>query len=152
MDIVKTPAGIPSCTIDGHTFEFSKWGAEEQTDTLLELTGVLGDAAGSLADIYKNTRDPDADIAQDVMARLVGKLTGGLTRDRAATKRLLMKLASGDRVVCDGVPIRSYNKFYEDQLFLAFKVAAANMKVQYRDFFRVAGSYLAPPAAAQVRA
>lgn len=152
MNFSKTDAGIPSCTIDGHTFEFSRWGAEEQTDTLLELMGVLGDAAGGLADLYKNTRDPDADIAQDVMGRLIGKLTGGLTRDRAVTKRLLMKLASGDRVVCDGVPIRSYNKFYEDQLFLAFKVAAANMRVQFGNFFSAAGSYLAPPAAAKAQA
>lgn len=152
MEIVKTTAGTPSCTIDNRVFEFSKWGAEEQTDTLLELMGVLGDAAGGLADIYRTTRDPDADIAQDVMSRLIGKLTGGLTKDRAATKRLLIKLASGERVVCDGVQVKNYNQFYEDQLFLAFQVAAANMKVQFGNFFSAAGSYLAPPAAAVPKA
>lgn len=144
MQIVNSPAGVPSCNIDGHTFEFSRWGAEEQTDTLLELMGVLGEAAGGLADLYKNTRDPDADISQDVMSRLMGKLTTGLTRDRQATKRLLIKLASGERVTCDGVPIRNYNTFYENKLFLAFKAATANLKVQYGAFFLDAGSLLAP--------
>jgi hypothetical protein len=147
MHIDKTPQGVPCVTLNGRVFEISRWGAEEQTDTLFDLIGILGDAAGGLADLYKNTSDPDADIADDVMSRLVGKLTTGLTKDRQASKRLLMKLASGDRVVCDGVPVRSYNTFYENDLFLAFQVAAANVKIQYGNFFAAAGTLLGPQKA-----
>lgn len=150
MHIEKTPQGVPCVTLNGRVFEISRWGAEEQTDTLFELVGILGDAAGGVADLYKNTKDPDADIAQDVMSRLIGKLTTGLTKDRAATKRLMMKLSSGDRVVCDGVAVRNYNKFYENDLFLAFQVAAANMRIQFGDFFHAAGSYLGSGTVAQV--
>lgn len=150
MDITKTQQGVPCVTLNGRLFEISRWGAEEQTDTLFELIGILGDAAGGLADIYKRNHDPDAEIAQDVMSSLIGKLTSGVTRDRAASKRLMLKLASGERVVCDGAPVRNYSTFYEENLFLAFQVAAANLKVQYGNFFSAAGSYLMPAKAAQM--
>lgn len=151
MDISKTPQGVPCVTLDGRLFEISRWGAEEQTDTLLELVSVLGDAAGGVADLYKNTTDPDKDIAEDVMSRLVGKLTTGLTRDRTATKRLMLKLASGERILCNGAPVRNYNAFYADNLFLAFQVAAANIRIQYGDFFAAAGSLLGSGKAAQMQ-
>lgn len=149
MHLSKTEAGVPCVTLDGRLFEISKWGAEEQTETLFDLMGILGEALGSLADLHKKTQDPDADLSQDVIGRLVGKLTGGLTKDRQASKRLLMKLSSGERILCDGVPIRSFNTFYADNLFLAFQVARASVEVQYGSFFAAAGSMLAPPQAAQ---
>ena len=152
MQIQDSPRGLPSVILGGRLFEFSRWGAEEQTDTLFELIGILGETAGSLADLYKANKDIDADIPQDVMSRLVGKLTTGLTRDRLASKRLIMKLASGERVMCEGVQIKNYNKFYEGSLFLVFETAAANLHVQYASFFNAAASYLGTGKAAQLSA
>lgn len=152
MHISKTEAGVPCVTLDGRLFEISKWGAEEQTETLFELMGILGDAVGGLADLQKNTRDPDANLSQDVVGGLIGKLTGGLSRDRQASKKLLMKLSSGERILCDGVAIRSFDKFYENNLFLAFQVARASVEVQYGSFFAAAGFSLPTPQAAQMGA
>ncbi|RYF51815.1 MAG: hypothetical protein EOO38_02205 [Cytophagaceae bacterium] len=132
--------------IDGKTFEFSRWGAEEQTDTLIDLTSVLGDAVGGLSSLYKNTDDPDAELGASAIGKLMASLTSGLSRDKALTKRLMIKLSSGDRITCDGAKVGTYNTFYATDLMLAFKVMRANLEVQFGSFFVAAGSFLGGPA------
>jgi hypothetical protein len=152
MQVSQTAEGVPCVSIDGKTFEFSRWGAEEQTDTLIDLMSVLGDAVGGLANLYKNTEDPDADLSSTAIGNLLKSLTGGLSKDRAMTKRLMMKLASGDRVICDGVKVGNYNKFYENDLMLAFKVMRANLEVQFGRFFGQVGLVMGKSPAKQVKA
>ncbi|RYF12582.1 MAG: hypothetical protein EOO40_00935 [Deltaproteobacteria bacterium] len=143
----KTPQGTYLVNIQGKDFEFRKWGAEEQTDTLIDLIAVAGDGLGSIADIYKNI-GADTDLSEGVIKKMVSTFSQGLSRDKAMTKRLLKKLAS-DRVICDGASI-NYNTFYQDDLMLSFTVLQANLMVQFGSFLSVVGKFKAAQPAAQM--
>lgn len=137
----KTDSGLYEVQVQGvdklHTFEFQKWGAEEATDTLLELIAVGGEAAGSMLSLLAGG-GLEQQLHGSPLEALFRQLTLGLTRDRTATKRLIMKLSS-DRVICDGVTVR-YETLYRDNLSLSFLAAKANLEVQYGNFLDAAKS------------
>lgn len=144
----KTSQGLWAVAIAGRNFEFQKWGAEEQTDTLIDLMAVVGPVLGSLTSIYRQADSLDDEIGESVMQKLVGALSTGLSRDKAMSKRLMRKLSS-DRILCEGRAI-AYDTFYQDDLMLAFQVIKASLDVQYANFFVAAGSLL--PKRTQVAA
>lgn len=126
---VKTEQGTYSFTVkdsfdNERTFEVQKYGAEEATDTLLDLTAICGDALGTAN-----------------VTNMVSSLFRGLKTDRALAKRLIKKLSS-DRMLCDGVTIR-YDKLYEDDLLLSFKAIYGNIEVQFGHFLDKAAALLA---------
>lgn len=142
----KTAQGLWALSIKDKTFEFQKWGAEEQTDTLIDLMSVVGPALGSLANVYKQADDIDAQLSDGVVQKLVGALSSGLSKDKAMSKRLMRKLSS-DRILCDGRSI-NYDTFYQEDLLLAFQVMRAAITVQFGPFFQGVGSLMpARPAA-----
>jgi len=135
-----------------YTFEFEKLGAEKATDLLLDILSVVGDGLGALTSLLTGNRDAlDLDLGSAPMENVVRKLTSGMTRDRALTKRLLRSLSS-DRVICNGAPV-NYDQFYADKLPLSFMAVRANLEVQFGNFFAAAAGVLAPqgqsPAAPQ---
>jgi hypothetical protein len=144
MQATKTPQGTFEVPINGRTFEFVKWGAEEQLDTLIDLSNVIGQTASQLL----AGRTGDATTAEYIQT-LVKTLVTGMSTDKAMTKRLMRKLAS-DKVLCDGVSFR-YDDFYKDDLPMAFMVMRANLLVQYGNFLTALRSML-PKAAAQPQA
>lgn len=151
MTVRKLPNGIYEATIQGTTklmtFEFEKWGAEEATDTLLDLIAIGGEAAGSLLSVISGG-GLDKELSSSPIETLFRQLSMGLTRDRKLTKRLIMKLSS-DRVICNGVTVR-YETLYADDLSLSFKAAKANLEVQYGNFLDAAksmGLFTQTPAA-----
>lgn len=151
MTVRKLPSGLYEATIQGATkpmvFEFQKWGAEEATETLLDLIAIGGEAAGSLLSVISGG-GLDKDLSSSPIETLFRQLSLGLTRDRKLTKRLIMKL-SADRVICNGVTVR-YEDLYGDDLALSFKAAKANLEVQYGNFLDAAksmGLFAQTPAA-----
>lgn len=141
MQVTKTDAGLYEATIttaDGDkTFAFQKWGAEEATDTLLDIIAVVGESMGGLLSIMTGSA-ADEDVGSKSLEGLFRQLTLGLTRNKDLTKRILKKL-SGDRVQCNGVTIE-WRTFYKDQLPLSFMVARAQLEVQFGDFIGAAKS------------
>lgn len=137
MSVTKNEAGRYEVVVpwhDGeHRFEFQKWGAEDQTDTLLDLMAVGGSALGSIASLVGAGSGLDTELTSSLFSGLMKQLTEGLTRDRAMTKRLVKKLSS-DRVICDGVTVNWADRYKED-LALMFAAAKANLEVQYGNFF-----------------
>jgi len=135
MDIVKNEAGRFETTLEGKDgpihLEFQKWGAEEATDTLLDLIAVVGESAGGIISALTGGGG-DVDVGHTSLEGLFRQLTLGLTRDRTLTKRVLKKLSS-DRVIANGVLI-NWASFYKDQLPLSFAVARAQLEVQYGNF------------------
>lgn len=118
-------------------FEFKKWGAEESTDTYLDLISVAGPALGGLAAIYTSGKGDDTDLGGDAIETLMRQLTTSLTGQRDLAKRLIVKLAS-QGVWCDGAIIK-YDTFYADQIQVSFAVIRANLTVQYGDFLGAIG-------------
>lgn len=131
MSITKNEQGLFEVSIQGKRFEFQKWGAEDATDTLLDLVAVVGESAGSLFAALTGSK-AEMDVGSTSLDGLFRQLTLGITRDREMTKRLLKKL-SGDRVLCNGSLVR-WGDFYKDQLPLSFAVAKAQLEVQYGNF------------------
>lgn len=141
MSVVKNEHGIYEAVIKtaegDKTFAFQKWGAEDATDTLLDIVAVVGESMGGLISVLTGS-GADVDVGHTSLEALFRQLTLGLTRNKELTKRVLKKL-SGDRVQCEGVTI-DWKLFYKDQLPLSFAVAKAQLEVQYGDFIGAAQS------------
>ncbi|RYF36591.1 MAG: hypothetical protein EOO38_27485 [Cytophagaceae bacterium] len=142
MTVSKNENGIYEAVIktdDGDkTFSFQKWGAEDATDTLLDIIAVVGESMGGLLSVLSGS-GADVDVGSASLEGLFRQLTLGLTRDKELSKRVLKKL-SGDRVQCNGVNI-DWKTFYKEQLPLTFPVAKAQLEVQYGNFFDAAKSF-----------
>jgi hypothetical protein len=125
--------------LDGSSrpFEFKKWGAEEATDTYLDLLAVGGSSLGSLANLYVSGKAETTDLGSSAIETMMRQLSDGLTKNRDLTKRLIRKL-SAEGVLCNGGPIK-YDTFYADDLSLSWKVIMANLQVQYGTFFQGLG-------------
>ena len=141
MAVKKLSSGLYEADVQGtdkvHTVTFQKWGAEMATDTLLELVQVGGEAAGSFLSVVAGG-GLDQDLGSAPVAKLFSLLTVGMTRDKALTKGLLVKLCSF-KVIVDGVSAK-WPDFYNDQLPLALAVAKANLEVQFGNFSDAAKS------------
>lgn len=141
MEVIKNEQGLYETQLgymgDTLHLKFQKWGAEDATDTLLDIIAIAGESLGSLLALLTG-QGADADVGSPTLDGLFRQLTLGLTRDRVLTKRVLKKLA-GDRVQVNGVSIQ-YATFYKDQLPLVLAVARAQLEVQYGNFIAAAES------------
>jgi len=152
MDVIKNDRGLYEVTLNTEegdkTFTFQKWGAEEATDTLLDIISVVGESMGGLLSVLTGG-GADQDVGSASLESLFRQLTLGLTRNKDLTKRILKKLSS-DRVLCNDVPV-DFKAFYKDRLPLSFAVAKAQLEVQYGNFIAAAKSLgLLGPSAAKV--
>jgi len=150
MEVTKNERGLYEVTLPTEegdkTFTFQKWGAEEATDTLLDIISVVGESMGGLLSVLTGG-GADQDVGSASLEGLFRQLTLGLTRNKDLTKRILKKLSS-DRVLCNDMPV-DWKSFYKEQLPLSFAVARAQLEVQYGNFIGAARSLglLGPSAA-----
>lgn len=130
----KAESGLWAVDIDGATYEWERWGAEEALDTLTEILDLLGKPLGGLIDMLQAKRETTAAPTRaGVGGKIVSGLMRKLKRNKEDVKLVLKRLTSGPRVFCDGKAI-NFNRHYENELALMFKVANAAVEVQYGNF------------------
>lgn len=136
MAIIKTPHGTFAADVDGHTYEFEKWGAEEATGTLLDISSIIGRPIGGIAALKdKVSRKPNGkmEITGDVGGRIAELLAEQLGTQKPLIMTLLIKLASY-KALCDGKSFR-FDTHYSDRLGHMLRVVAAGLEVQFGSFF-----------------
>lgn len=140
MSVTKTDYGTYTKTLvnaagDSVEFEFQKLGAGAATDLLLDLASLCGEAIGGAGDALRGR-----DASERTMRALIGAFSSRIREDKAMAKGLIKRLSS-DRVLAGGANI-NFDTYYQDDLALCFQVVAANIEVQYSDFFKAAGGLL----------
>ena len=141
MAAEKNAEGRYETEIDNKTYSFEKWGADDSLTTMLKIAGMIGKPIGLFMASFSNDPDKgllDKDIKSDMLALAFEALAANLDEHKALS---LMKKLAGDRVMCDGVKI-TFNAHYEDRLDVMFKVAYANLEVQYGSFFGALRTFL----------
>lgn len=136
MSIKKTEAGLYETEIEGHRYEFEKWGAEDATDVLLDIATLVGKPLGvGIATVFDKLKGDKLDekIDPNLVGAIVEAMTEKAGTHKALVKALIKKLSS-EKVLVDGKTI-NYNIYYQDRLDLVFKVVSAALEVQYGNFF-----------------
>lgn len=128
--------------IDGKLYEFEKYGALEATQLLFDLGAITGKPLGSIAQKTPSSADAAQQATASTFSMVIEKLADALVTHRELALKILLKLSSGNRVLCEGKPIGKFDDFYTDDLMLAFDVAKTNLEVQYGNFFAAAGKRL----------
>jgi len=119
--------------IEGHTYEFSQFGARESLKVLGKLTKIIGEPLTlGLSGVKGGGNFLGREIDLTILGRAVGIL-GQHFDDEAIS--LIESLTSGDRVLCDGKKV-DFLSHYEGKLDLMFKVLYAALEVQYGNFFK----------------
>lgn len=134
--IKKNESGLFETDIEGHKYEFEKWGAEDATDVLLDIATLVGKPLGvGIATVVDKLKGDKLD--EKIDPNLVGSIVEAMTEKagthKAMVKGLIKKLSS-EKVLVDGKPI-AFNSYYQDRLDLVFKVVSAALEVQYGNFF-----------------
>jgi len=136
MEFTKTEMGLYAAEIGGRQYEFSKWGAGEAMDTLLDLASIVGKPLGAMA----QGMDPAAaaekrvEVTIDAIGTIVEQLASQVGANKKTCLALIRKLAT-QGVLCEGKPVTSFDLHYKDQLAHLFDVLGANLEVQYGNFF-----------------
>lgn len=124
--------------IGGHRFEFEKYGALEATQLLFDLGSITGKPLSGMAR-KSPAKGEDAEAATtSTFSLVIEKLADALITHRQLALDTLVRLSSGSRVLCDGRAVGKYDEFYAEDLMLAFDVTAANLEVQFGNFFGAA--------------
>jgi hypothetical protein len=136
MEITKTEQGTYEATIDGHAYEFAKWGAEAATDTLFDLALVLGKPLAQLGAAMKAGEKGGEKFALsvDVAGSIVEQLIAQMGTNKKLCMDIIRKMTAGDTVMCDGKRI-TFNTHYQDRLPHMFDVLRAALEVQFGNFF-----------------
>jgi len=135
--IEKNEKGLFVAEVDGSTYEFQKWGAEEATRTMLKIAKIVaepfGIAVGTAVSGSKGDLDKllDMNFKPEMVSEVINSLMTNM--DENTVMDLIKKLCSGDMVICDGQKVK-YNSHYQDRLDHQFKVVAAGLEVQYGNF------------------
>lgn len=137
MAIEKNEEGRYAVDIDGASYSFEKYGAEESLETLLKIAKIAGKPLGLAISAFLGDKDEkeksilEREMDPDLLATAFEALTTAL--DEKVVMALVKKFSS-DRVLCNGAKI-VFNTHYEDRLDLLFKVVKAALEVQYGNFF-----------------
>jgi hypothetical protein len=136
--VTKTDAGLYEVEVDGQKYEFSKWGAEDALDVLLDIAKIVGKPLGAAFGAFAGKDDDgksklDQEFNPDMLGTVFEALTDRM--DKGVVKGLIKKLAAGNNVFCDGKPVTNFNLHYQDKLPHLFKVVQAALEVQYGNFF-----------------
>lgn len=135
MEFTRTAEGLQQKDIGGHSYEFSKWGAEEATDTLLDIATIVGKPLAAAA----GRLDVDAamerrlELPTDAISTIIEQLTGQVGLHKKLCMGLIKKLATRG-VLCDGRAI-NFDSHYQDALPHLLDVVAAALEVQFGNFF-----------------
>lgn len=139
MSVRKNDAGLYEVEIDGTKYEFEKWGAEDATDALLDIAGIVGKPLGmGVAALFGRDEDGkagmDKKLDPDAIGKVMEALSGQVGANKAIVKGLIKKLAS-EKVIANGAKITSFNTYYSDRMSHLMKVVRAGLEVQYGNFF-----------------
>lgn len=149
MKVTKTEAGLFAVDVDGDTYEFERWGAEDALDTLMDISSIVGTplSAAAAAAFGKGGDGVKTELTDDLIERVVGELTRNMRQHKAMCLAIFKKLA-GRRVLCNGRPVNYDQDYAGDRLRRLFLVVRAGFTVQYGDFCAaVLGSNARAPAA-----
>lgn len=127
--IQKNQAGWFEKEIDGQKYEFSKWGAEESLDVLIDISKLVGKPLGML---MAGGNPLEREMTPEIMGAIMDAFMS--SADKTTVKGLIKKLASGESILCNGAKL-NFNQHYEDRLDHLFSVCAAALEVQYGSFF-----------------
>lgn len=131
-------AGLFEVIIDDKKYEFAKWGAEDATDTLLDLAAIVGKPLGlGLAALTGKDEEGKSGLDKKIDPNIIGSVMEALSQNvgsNKATIKALIKKLSSDQVFCDGAKI-NFNLHYQDKTLHMFKVVRAALEVQYGNFF-----------------
>ena len=136
----KTEFGLYEVSVDGRTYEFEKWGAEESLDVLLDISSVVGGTIGSAIGGVLSGDGLNTEVNAGMLAMVFENLSKNLKKE--VVKPIIKKLCS-EKVLCDGKKI-NFNEHYKEDLFHMFKVAKAGLSVQYENFFTGVQGVVAP--------
>jgi hypothetical protein len=137
MGIEKNAVGLYPVEIDGRTYEFTKWGAEDAVRILSRLAKIVAEpagvvvgtlVAGSKGDIKKLL---DMNFSPSMVSDAVRALMMNLDEDVCMN---IVKKVAAETVLCDGAKITSFNLHYMDKLDHLYDVVRAGMEVQYGNF------------------
>jgi hypothetical protein len=131
-------SGLYEAEIDGVKYEFSKWGADDANDVLLDLASILGKPLGmGAAAFFGKDRDGekklDKTMDPNVIGAIMEALSGQIGANKVTVKALIKKLAA-EGVFCNGKPI-TFNTHYADRLGHQFRVVKTALEVQFGNFF-----------------
>jgi len=134
----KNETGLYEAEIDGHLYEFQKWGAEDSLRVLHRIARMcaepLGMIAGkALSEDKKETIKSllDLQFDEDIIARAAKSLMTSFDEDTSIS---VIKKLSSENVHCDGRKI-SFDIHFQDQLDVLYEVVKAGLEVQYGNFF-----------------
>lgn len=141
----KNELGMYDVEVDGKTYSFEKWGADDSTDTMLDISAIVGKPLGmAIGSFFKKDKDAeeapakkksffDRDFDGDAIASVMEALTDNVAKNKVICKDLIKKFCSKN-VLCDGAKI-NFNLHYEGRLVHMLKVVKAGVEVQYGNFF-----------------
>ena len=135
MDFTRTEAGLQAKEIDGHTYEFAKWGAEESLSTLLDIGTIIGKPLGAAAGRLdmESLQDRRIELPVDAIGIIVEHLAGEVGTHKKLAMSLIKRLATTG-ILCDGKAI-AFDLHYRARLPHMLDVVAAAVEVQYGSFF-----------------
>lgn len=137
--IEKNETGLYATTIDGHVYEFEKWGAEEAMESLLDIGTLLGKPLSKLGAKAFTDGLQEAvgeELGEDTFASVLEGLMDQVAANRTMVMRLIKKLTSYKNF-CDGKAI-NFDLHYRGELGRMMAVARAGLEVQYGNFFGAA--------------
>jgi hypothetical protein len=132
--VTKNEFGLYEENIDGRTYSFEKWGADESFDVLLDISSIVGGSLGQAVGSAISGDGLSAEVNPGMLATVFESLSKNLKKD--VVKPIVKKLCA-EKVLCDGKKI-NFNEHYKEDLFHMFRVAKAGLEVQYGNFFAAA--------------
>ena len=129
------PREMMSKVIDGSTYEFSQYGANESVRMFLRVSKIIGTPMSMLGNIDMK----EGKVSIELNGGMIAEAVDALMRraDENEVLDIFQKLCSKD-VLCNGGKI-DFNLHYQGRLPLMFKVLYAALEVQYGNFFDAFG-------------
>lgn len=123
--------GLYEVEIDGHIYEFSKWGAGEATSTLLDIMTIIGKPLGAVA---AGWGQPGGEgMTSEKVAQAIDHAASQIGAHKTLCMDLIKKFAT--RCHRDHKPIKNFDTAYQDRIPHLFNVLHAAIEVQYGAFF-----------------
>jgi hypothetical protein len=119
--------------IDGHTYEFERFGAKKSLRTFAKITKLIGEPVLMAISSAKGKNILKSEIDPEILGKAIAAFTMRLDSDE--TMELIEELTARENVMCDGKKI-SFDSHYADREDHMMKVLATALEVQYRNFYR----------------
>jgi hypothetical protein len=119
--------------IDGHVYQFSKFGAKKSLKILRRILGIIGEPfAVAMGSAKGDGKLFERQIDPSILAGAIKSLIDRADEDTVI--QLMEDLCGESGCLCDGKKVL-FDTHYESRLPHLFKVFRAALEVQYGDFF-----------------